>query len=469
MTAVRENNLFLKCRICVNDIHQYSNAITIFCKDFLDEKIKKYLHVNIDFSDKFHKRICRKCLIKLEDIHQFACLAQKNQQIFIKYAEELKPTVHSSVKLSKTPLVSNEDITIFAYDELKLGQVIKDHDLLKLILKALKWPYNKRTQSCQMEKLKNTNFHEVLASPDLLRDADLMQLLGPYLKHDRNGNGGPRATVHQPVAESPIVAKTVEVVEVSRAGNEQNNENTADETSVEMEVVVDPDLFFPYDDDETRSAEETIELEELKPLKCPTCPELLKTEQDLKEHILGHMIERHEQEEKDAEKLAEKVKIREILDEFVPRKRIRRKPTSSRFTCPICKKKLSTKGNLKVHLETHKPKGKFSCDKCGRIFKTYINLVRHRKYHSGDKFSCPTCSRVYPTKSTLRAHIITHSDIRPHTCHICYKTFKRNQDLKFHINQHTGMKPYKCPHCDKAFASSGNCFSHRKRMHSDKV
>lgn len=63
-------------------------------------------------------------------------------------------------------------------------------------------------------------------------------------------------------------------------------------------------------------------------------------------------------------------------------------------------------------------------------FKTYINLVRHRKYHSGDKFSCPTCSRVYPTKSTLRAHIITHSDIRPHTCHICHKTFKRNQDLK---------------------------------------
>lgn len=47
MTSLRENNLFLKCRICVNDIHQYSNAITIFCKDFLDEKIRKYLHVNV--------------------------------------------------------------------------------------------------------------------------------------------------------------------------------------------------------------------------------------------------------------------------------------------------------------------------------------------------------------------------------------------------------------------------------------
>lgn len=342
-----------------------SNISFILCKCILILECR--FPLQIDFSDKFHKRICRKCLIKLEDIHQFACLAQKNQQIFIKYAEELKTTVNNSVKLNKTPLVSNEDITIFAYDELKLGQVIKDQDLLKLILKALKWQCSKRNQGNQIEKLKNTNFHEVLASPDLLRDADLMQLLGPYVKQDRNGNGGPKTAQHRTV---PVDEKNVEVLELDRADYEPNNSNndaTADETSVEMEVVVDPDLFFPYDDDETRSAEETLELEELKPLKCPTCPELLKTELDLKEHILGHMLEKHEQDELDAEKAEEEVKIQQMLDELVPRKRTRRKPTSSRFTCPMCKKKLSTKGNLKVHLETHKPKGKFSCDKCGRM------------------------------------------------------------------------------------------------------
>lgn len=245
---------------------------------------------------------------------------------------------------------------------MKLGQVIKDHDLLKLILKALKWQYSRRNQTSQIEKLKNTNFHEVLASPDLLRDADLMQLLGPYLKQDRNGNGGPKT--------APYDEKNVEVLEIGRDDNEpinSNNDSAADETSVEMEVGVDPDLFFPYDDDETRSAEEAIELEELKPLKCPSCPDLLKTENELKEHILGHMMEKHEQDELDAEQEDEEVKLKQILDELVPRKRTRRKPTSSRFTCPTCKKKLSTKGNLKVHLETHKPKGKFSCDKCGRM------------------------------------------------------------------------------------------------------
>lgn len=63
-------------------------------------------------------------------------------------------------------------------------------------------------------------------------------------------------------------------------------------------------------------------------------------------------------------------------------------------------------------------------------FKTAINLTRHKKYHSGEKFECPHCSRVYPTNSTLRAHIITHSNVRPHECPMCFKTFKRNQDLK---------------------------------------
>lgn len=240
-----------------------------------------------------------------------------------------------------------------------MGQVIKDHDLLKLILKALKWSHSKRTQNSQIEKLKSTSFHEVLANPDLLRDADLMQLLGPYVKQDRNGNGGPKTTAHRTVQGKYVEELCQPVI--------SNNDDTTDEASVEMEVVVDPDLFFPYDDDETRSAEETIELEELKPLKCPTCPDLLKTEQDLKEHILGHMLAKHEQDELNAEKEADQAKISEMLDEWVPRKRTRRKPTSSRFTCPTCKKKLSTKGNLKVHLETHKPKGKFSCDKCGRM------------------------------------------------------------------------------------------------------
>lgn len=49
--------------------------------------------------------------------------------------------------------------------------------------------------------------------------------------------------------------------------------------------------------------------------------------------------------------------------------------TSNNFICPICSKKISTKGNLKVHLETHRPKGKYGCDICGRMYVYIICIV----------------------------------------------------------------------------------------------
>lgn len=36
-------------------------------------------------------------------------------------------------------------------------------------------------------------------------------------------------------------------------------------------------------------------------------------------------------------------------------------------SCPICGKIISNKGNLKIHLETHRPKGRYACDFCGRM------------------------------------------------------------------------------------------------------
>lgn len=37
------------------------------------------------------------------------------------------------------------------------------------------------------------------------------------------------------------------------------------------------------------------------------------------------------------------------------------------YKCPICAKDILSKGALKVHLETHRPKGQYGCDICGRV------------------------------------------------------------------------------------------------------
>ncbi|XP_023297492.2 uncharacterized protein LOC111680102 isoform X1 [Lucilia cuprina] len=66
-------------------------------------------------------------------------------------------------------------------EDILLGRVIRDMDLLKLILKALKWPVNKQNMELQLQRLKNSKFTDIMSDTNLLQDTDLTQLLGPYL------------------------------------------------------------------------------------------------------------------------------------------------------------------------------------------------------------------------------------------------------------------------------------------------
>lgn len=138
-------------------------------------------------------------------------------------------------------VLSTEDITIFTYQDLKLGQVIKDQELQKLILRALKWNEIGKPIESQLERLKNASFRGVLNNPDLLRDEDLVQLLGPYLDH---GSFAPLDTSQRPT-------------------NMDFSTKMLDQNVTEMEVGVDPDLFFPFDDDESKG----IDIEVTKVVK----------------------------------------------------------------------------------------------------------------------------------------------------------------------------------------------------------
>lgn len=94
----------------------------------------------------------------------------------------------------------------------KLGQIIRDTELIKLILKALKWLETDEN----VEKLRQTELGVVLGNSDLLHDDDLIRLIKSYMGHDGNNN------------------------------NNNSTENLA-ENSIEVEIEVDPCLFLPED------------------------------------------------------------------------------------------------------------------------------------------------------------------------------------------------------------------------------
>lgn len=127
---------------------------------------------------------------------------------------------------------------------MKLGQVIKDQELQKLILRALKWNEVGKPIESQLDRLKNSSFRGVLNNPDLLRDEDLVQLLGPYLDH---GSFAP--------------------LDTSRSANMDYSSKMMDQSVTEMEVGVDPDLFFPYDDDESKGMLDVEVTKVIKPKK----------------------------------------------------------------------------------------------------------------------------------------------------------------------------------------------------------
>lgn len=156
----------------------------------------------------------------------------------------------------------------------------------------------------------------------------------------------------------------------------------------EMEVRVDPMMILQCsleteedDEDADRSdaasdSEGHVQSENCvkynKPYLCPTCPRSFTSELALQNHTWSHsphtkrILNSHDnwmEQEVDEEKETEENDAstnnedEDNTEEFA----------NSKFSCPICGKAISTKGNLKVHLETHRPKGKYGCDICGRM------------------------------------------------------------------------------------------------------
>ncbi|XP_046382531.1 zinc finger protein 70-like isoform X5 [Ischnura elegans] len=419
------------CRICTAE---QDEGIFIFGEEgkrlFLEAKMKKYLYIAVSADDRLPKMVCTNCSKKLESIHRFASMAVEMQ-------DKLTVLVSSASSAAAEPTVKVEQL------EGDLPAPYQDGDAMEEVeVRVDPMPF-----LCAMEA-------------------------GSGAEDAEGGSG-----VASPNAEAPDDETAEKLLIEKRKRNRVINKQISsfyrlackecEGLGVGDGIGEEGVLFETYGDLDAHCLEHHGKR---AMIECRICGKVLSSRSKLIAHRLHHMggfafrlngpLQPAKVELTDGE--ADKNGIDAVMTSPDS-------PSQGGCTCPVCGKRLSTKGNLKVHLESHRPKGRHDCDICGRLFKTETNLYRHKEYHKGKQFPCPVCGRVYPTRSTLRAHSITHSDLRPHACPYCEKTFKRNQDLKFHLNQHTGERPYKCPYCPKAFASSGNCFSHRKRMHAKEV
>ncbi|XP_060665942.1 LOW QUALITY PROTEIN: uncharacterized protein LOC132798189 [Drosophila nasuta] len=110
--------------------------------------------------------------------HSRQCIPQSQKIITAPTKSTQKSTDATSQNFAKSKTPPNMSSLT---DAISLGNVIRDPDLLMLILKALKWPVTSGNCEDQMTKLKNSKFAVIMSDSNLLQDTDLTQLLGPYL------------------------------------------------------------------------------------------------------------------------------------------------------------------------------------------------------------------------------------------------------------------------------------------------
>lgn len=144
-------------------------------------------------------------------------------------------------------------------------------------------------------------------------------------------------------------------------------------------------------------------------------------------------------------------------------KRHKRNHIETPTVCSLCGKVFNTSRRMKDHLRTHSDERKFVCPVCNKSFKTSDVLTKHKRLHK-DTFSytCEICGFGCHSNSILRRHIDTHNQVKRHGCTVCGTKYSNKESLVIHKLRENHYKPddpdvaksVQCDHCDRRFPSA---------------
>ncbi|XP_068220117.1 histone-lysine N-methyltransferase PRDM16-like [Palaemon carinicauda] len=85
-----------------------------------------------------------------------------------------------------------------------------------------------------------------------------------------------------------------------------------------------------------------------------------------------------------------------------------------------------------------------------------------------ERYCCKFCGKVFPRSANLTRHLRTHTGEQPYKCKFCERSFSISSNLQRHVrNIHNKEKPYKCSLCDRAFGQQTNLDRHLKKHEND--
>lgn len=167
------------------------------------------------------------------------------------------------------------------------------------------------------------------------------------------------------------------------------------------------------------------------------------------------------------------------MPKIQPREEKQMYKPKNRYPCPKCPRVWNFPWELRRHVLTHYRQveraqaSTFKCEDCGKGFQWKRDLAQHRRLHTGEKLLvCSVCNKKFTTRQALLHHVVVHTGEKPFQCALCGNRFTQPANLRTHMkkkHEESDARTSKCPHCNENLPSIVQMHQHIIEDHQDIV
>uniref|UniRef100_A0A182YRN7 C2H2-type domain-containing protein n=1 Tax=Anopheles stephensi TaxID=30069 RepID=A0A182YRN7_ANOST len=111
--------------------------------------------------------------------------------------------------------------------------------------------------------------------------------------------------------------------------------------------------------------------------------------------------------------------------------------------CNICHRQLATFEQYQNHFHYHTSRVPFYCYHCREEFNDKRELYNHSRTHvprEPESYTCEVCAKVFSTKGNFKRHLKSHQAVRAFACDRCSKQYDYKSALEVHLKRSHGIE-----------------------------
>ncbi|EAA15140.4 AGAP008901-PA, partial [Anopheles gambiae str. PEST] len=111
--------------------------------------------------------------------------------------------------------------------------------------------------------------------------------------------------------------------------------------------------------------------------------------------------------------------------------------------CNVCHRVLPTFEAYQNHFHYHTSRVPFYCYHCREEFNDKRELYNHTRTHAPrapESYTCEVCAKVFSTKGNFKRHLKSHEAVRAFACDRCSKQYDYKSALEVHLKRSHGIE-----------------------------